>query len=57
MNKWIFSLIALIINVISPELRIGLESWLDDLDEKAKATSNPWDDMLVALLKSVLLNK
>lgn len=55
MNEWIFRLITLILTVLSPELRVGLVEWLDDLEVRAKKTDNPWDDMLVGVLKSILL--
>jgi len=57
MNEWIFRLIGLIIAVASPELRKGLEEWLNTLEKQAKATDNPWDDILVAMLRTILLGK
>ena len=55
MNEWILRLITLIFGVASPELRKMLEQWLTQLEQQAKATKNPWDDILVALLKQLLL--
>ena len=55
MNEWILRLIGLIVNTASPELRKMLQDWIDDLEKQAKQTDNPWDDILVALLKTVLL--
>jgi len=57
MNEWIFRLIGLIIAVASPELRKNLETWLNDLEKQAAKTSNPWDDILVAMLRTILLGK
>lgn len=57
MNEWILRLIGLVINVASPELLKQLESWLTSLEATAKKTANPWDDVLVAMLKTVLLGK
>ena len=55
MNEWILKLISLIFSVASPELRRSLEDWIVKLEAQAKATKNPWDDVLVALLKQLLL--
>lgn len=55
MNEWLLRLITLIVGVASPELRKMLQQWLVTLEEQAKATKNPWDDILVALLKRLLL--
>lgn len=57
MNEWILRLIGLVITVASPELRKGLTEWLDNLETQAKKTANPWDDILVSLLKTLLLGK
>jgi len=55
MNDWILRLIGLIFSVASPELRTMLEQWLAQLEAQAKKTSNPWDDILVGMLKTLLL--
>lgn len=57
MNKWILRLINLVVTVASPELRQGLEDWLNNLEAQAKKTANPWDDILVSMLKTLLLGK
>lgn len=57
MNGWILRLITLVVTVMSPELRKGLEDVINGLDAQAKKTANPWDDILVGLLKTVLFNK
>lgn len=55
MDKWALRLIKLIFSVASPDLRKALEEFLNQLEKQAKATKNPWDDILVGLLKQVLL--
>jgi len=55
MNEWLLKLISLIFSVASPELRKRLEQMLTTMEEQAKATKNPWDDILVGLLKQLLL--
>lgn len=57
MNEWIFRLIGLIIAVASPELRNTVKVWLDTLEKEAQTTNNPWDDILVAMLRTILLGK
>lgn len=57
MNEWIFRLIALVINVVSPEIRTGVKELLDKLEAMAKKTANPWDDVLVAMLKQIMTGK
>jgi len=57
MNEWILRLIGLIFSVASPELRKMLEQWLDQLEAQAKKTSNPWDDVLVGMLKTLLVGQ
>jgi len=57
MNEWILRLIGLVFSVASPEIRKGLEQWLDNLEVQAKKTANPWDDVLVGLLKTLLTGK
>ena len=55
MNEWILRLIGLIVGVASPELRAVITQWLTQLEAAAKKTANPWDDMLVGMLKQILL--
>ena len=57
MNEWILRLIGLVVTVASPELRQALEDWLTTLEAQAKKTANPWDDILVGMLKTLLLGK
>lgn len=57
MNKWLLRIITMVVTVMSPELRIGLENVLNDLEAQAKKTANPWDDILVGLLRNLLFSK
>lgn len=57
MNLWILGLIRLVIGVVSPELRTGVKELLNSLEAKAKKTPNPWDDMLVAMLKQIMTDE
>lgn len=57
MDDWIMRLIHMVVTVVSPELRDGIAQWVNELDAQAKKTSNPWDDIFVAVLKSVLFVK
>jgi len=54
MNVWILGLIRLVVGVVSPEIRTGVKELLNALEDKAKKTANPWDDMLVAMLKQIM---
>lgn len=57
MNEWIIRVFRLMVGVISPELRTGIAEWLNQLEAKAKKTPNPWDNVFVGILKSVLLGE
>jgi len=50
----IAEIIKKVIGLISPELRGILVSAIDQLDKKAKETSNPYDDIIVMILKALL---
>lgn len=54
MSKWIWELIRLVLTVASPEIREQLCIMLNTLTVKAKETKNPWDDVVVGLLKTIL---
>ena len=54
MNSILKKLIPLILATISPEVKDLMKSFIAKLDEQAKATSNPWDDMFVAILKEII---
>ena len=51
---FITKILSVLITSISPELKEGIREGLDRLDEKAKATKNKFDDLLVLLLKAVI---
>lgn len=57
MSDWIFRILVLVIGVVSPEIRTGVTELLDKLEAQAKKTANPWDDILVALLKQIMTGK
>lgn len=54
MNEWILRLITLIVGSASPELRKLIKDWVIELEARAKETPNPFDDVLVGLIKIVL---
>jgi len=54
MEKWIARLLGLVVPVASPEIRNTLNELLDRLEQQAKETPNPWDDVLADMLNSVL---
>ena len=47
-------LIQEMVNIASPEIRQLLQKLIVSLEEHAKATPNPWDNILVAILKTIL---
>jgi len=48
------TIIALLISVISPEIRNLLIVFVKDLKVKASKTPNPWDDVFVLILCTIL---
>lgn len=44
-----------VITAVTPELKKSLIEFLDEMEEKAKQTLNPFDDCLVQFLKLLLL--
>lgn len=54
MNEWILRMISVVIAAATPEILESLDRLVRELDEKAKATPNPIDDVLVGLLKAIL---
>lgn len=55
-NFWT-NLLQIILDRISPELRKALADFIKRLEDQAKATPNPVDDILVAVLKFVLIGE
>lgn len=54
MEKYLLHVLRLLITVMSPELRKSLQAVIDQLEAKAKETVNEWDDVFVAVVKTVL---
>lgn len=54
MEKIVAKIIEKIISNMSDQLRTEIKVWVKRLDEVAKATKNPWDDILVMILKVAL---
>jgi len=54
MQKILARIVEELLKRMSPEIREELEQAVLKLEIKAKATVNPWDDLLVFLLKIVL---
>jgi len=52
--KILFAIIPLMLDVITPEIRVGVHEWLSNMEEKARKTDNPWDDMFFGFLRMVL---
>ena len=50
----LLAIIPAILAAITPELREELKAGLERLEQKAKATKNPVDDLVVGLLRGVL---
>jgi len=47
-------MLPLMISQVTPTIKESARSILKDLESKAKATPNPFDDMFVELLKELL---
>ena len=58
MPIWLMGLLASILGVVlrqvSPAINDAIEKFLDDLEKKAKATTNTIDDVLVDWLREIL---
>jgi len=50
----IIGIVKAILGLASPELRKAIVDYIDALDEHAKSTDNPWDDLFVSLLRVIL---
>ena len=57
MDKILLKILPLLISVLSPSIREMLCKFADDFEEKAKATSNDWDDVAAYLLKLLFCPK
>ena len=49
-----WAIIQSIVELISPEIRKAIGEFLNALEEKAKLTPNPMDDVIVFLLKKLM---
>ena len=54
MNKILAQLLPLILTVMTPEIKKLVVDFVKQLDEQTKKTSNPWDDMFVAIFKGII---
>lgn len=54
MEKLIVRIVEEMIKRISPEMRSYLEEYVKKLEKLSLETKNPWDDILVMVLKAVL---
>ena len=57
MNTWLAMLLEQVVKQISPEIRKGMIEFVLKMEEQAKATPNPWDDIFVGIVKFVLVIK
>lgn len=57
MNPWIAKLLGLVVKAVSPEIKTGAAELLDRLEAQAKKTANPFDDILVEMLKDIMGGK
>ncbi len=57
MEKLLFNLITVLITKMSPEIIKAIRSFIDRLDEMAKATDNPFDDMVMDIIKTLTLKE
>lgn len=57
MNALLLRIIVLVVTMMSPALRIIIVEFLTRLEIEAKKTDNPWDDILVAILKILIVGE
>ena len=55
MNALLVRIVLLLVTTMSPALRTALKKFFAELEADAKKTGEPWDDILVAILKTLLL--
>lgn len=53
-ERLIIAIVVQMLANMSPVIRQNMVSWLKNLEVEAKKTDNPWDDILVMLLKAAL---
>jgi NADPH-dependent curcumin reductase CurA len=54
MEKLILKIVEAALRQMSPEFRSQICGLVSNLEAQAKATKNPWDDILVSILKIAL---
>ena len=54
MKDWWIKLVAQLLQVVSGPLRESIVKAVQEWEVKAKETGNPWDDILVAIVKFML---
>lgn len=54
MNEWLLRILTMVFSVMTPELREGMVAFINTMEANAKKTPNPWDDIFVGVLKSML---
>ena len=52
--SFVVKILSILITNISPDLKENISEAIRKLEVKAKATVNPFDDLLVELLKAIL---
>jgi len=52
--KALINILQIVIKSASPAIKQELRKLIDEFEEKAKRTPNPFDDLLVFVLKSFL---
>lgn len=57
MNELLVRIVLLLVTSMSPALREALKRFFQQLEADAKKTGEPWDDILVAILKTLLLGQ
>jgi len=57
MNTLLIRILLLLVTTMSPALREALKRFFEQLESDAKKTGEPWDDILVAILKTLLLGE
>lgn len=55
MNAWWLKLLETILKTISGPLREAIVKSVKEWEAKAKETTNPWDDILVGIVKWILV--
>ena len=54
MEKILFKIFAAVLKAISPQIRALVVAFIKNLEIEAPKTPNPWDDLLVLILKVLL---